>query len=72
MLWFSFVLVYPLFLGMVTVTHDNEIDKKENKIWTKDKIDHNINTQISVLDFHKKYDKVSWQNRLLYYKENNV
>ena len=32
MLWFSFVLVYPLFLGTVTVMHDNEIETKENKI----------------------------------------
>ena len=33
--WFKFY--FPLFLGMVI--NDNEFETKENKIWTKDKIE---------------------------------
>ena len=35
MLWFKYY--FPLFLGMVI--YDNEFETKENKIWTKDKIE---------------------------------
>ena len=47
MLWFNFIpglnFILPLFLGMVI--YDNEFETKENKIWTKAKIEdlnHNI------------------------------
>ena len=33
--WFKFY--FPLFSG--TVMYDNEFETKENKIWTKDKIE---------------------------------
>ena len=42
MLWLNFVLAcfdlhFPLFLGMII--YDNEFETKENKIWTRDKIE---------------------------------
>ena len=46
-----------------------KLKQKKIKFEPKIKFMHNINTQIKVLDFHKKYNKVSWQNPLLHYKE---
>ena len=36
-MWYVMLQFCPLFLGMVI--YDNEFEKKENKIWTEDKIE---------------------------------